>query len=165
MPKEIEYKFTVVSNKWKKGINGIDYKQGYLNIEADKTVRVRLEGDKGKLTIKGKKIGPEGVEFEYDIPKEDAEYLLENLCIKPLVEKKRYKVLFSGKYWEVDEFCGDNTGLVFAEIELSAADEQFERPEWAGNNVTNDPKYKNANLVNYPFCKWTAEEKKTHSLK
>ncbi|MBZ0200017.1 MAG: CYTH domain-containing protein [Ignavibacteriaceae bacterium] len=165
MPKEIEYKFTVVSDDWRKGINGIDYKQGYLNIEQGRTVRVRIEGDKGKLTIKGKKIGPEGAEFEYNIPLEDAEYLIEYMCIKPLIEKKRYKIEFADKTWEVDEFYGENEGLVFAEIELTGAGEPFEKPYWIGRDVTEDVKYKNANLVNYPFRKWSEAEKKTHYLK
>ncbi|MEJ2617025.1 MAG: CYTH domain-containing protein, partial [Ignavibacteriaceae bacterium] len=117
-------------------------------------VRVRLEGEVSKLTIKGEKKGPSGKEFEYQIPFDDAIYILENLCFKPLIEKKRYKVNYSGFTWDVDEFLGENEGLVIAEIELDRIDQEFNKPAWVGENVTGDPKYKNANLVRNPFKNW-----------
>ncbi|NCS88916.1 MAG: adenylate cyclase [Ignavibacteria bacterium CG2_30_36_16] len=164
MPKEIEYKFTVASVEWEKDSSVKYYKQGYLSIEKGRTVRIRLEGDKAKLTIKGEKVGPEGAEFEYDIPLEDAQNILEKLCLKPLIEKSRYFVNYAGKLWEVDEFCGENSGLLLAEIELDNQTDIFEKPPWLGKDVTNDPKYKNANLVNYPFNRWSKEEKQNHYL-
>ena len=151
---EIEYKFIVTSNEWKKNSKGVYYKQGYLSTENKRTVRVRLEGEISKLTIKGEKTGPSGKEFEYEIPYEDAVYILENLCLKPLIEKKRYKINYDGFIWDVDEFLGENEGLVIAEIELDKIDRKFNKPNWIGENVTLDPKYKNANLVKNPFKNW-----------
>lgn len=151
---EIEYKFLVTSNEWKKKSGGVFYKQGYLSVDKKKTVRVRTEGKKAKLTLKGEKTGPSGKEFEYEIPYKDAEYILDNLCIKPLIEKKRYKIKYDGFTWDVDEFFGENEGLVLAEIELESIDQKFKKPDWVGEDVTRDPKYKNANLVKNPFIKW-----------
>ena len=151
---EIEYKYLVISDEWKKEVEGVLYKQGYLLVEKIKTVRVRLEGETAKVTIKGEKIGPSGKEFEYDIPFNDAVYILENLCIKPLIEKKRYKIKYEGFIWDVDEFFGENEGLVLAEIELESIDQKFSKPGWAGENVTDDPKYKNSNLVKNPYKNW-----------
>lgn len=152
--KEIEYKFLVKSGEWKKNAKGVLYKQGYLSTELGRVVRVRLEGENAKLTIKGKKTGPEGAEFEYDIPKKDAEYILENLCLKPLIEKTRYNIEFEGNIWEVDEFYGENEDLVLAELEVESTKQKFNKPDWIGKEVTNDPKYKNANLVSNPFSNW-----------
>lgn len=151
---EIEYKFLVTSDDWKKNLDGIYYKQGYLTIDNKRTVRVRLEGERSKLTIKGEKKGPSGKEFEYEIPFDDAVYLLEYLCLKPLIEKIRYNIKYDGFIWEIDEFLGDNEGLVLAEIELKSVGQTFNKPDWVGENVTNDPKYKNANLVKNPFNNW-----------
>ena len=151
---EIEYKFTVISDDWRKNSKGVFYKQGYLSTENKRTVRVRLEGEVSKLTIKGVKTGPAGKEFEYEIPVDDAVYILENLCIKPLIEKKRYKVNYDGFIWDVDEFLGENEGLVVAEIELDRIEQEFNKPGWVGKNVTGDPRYKNANLVRNPFKNW-----------
>lgn len=151
---EIEYKFLVNSDEWKKKSKGVYFKQGYLTIDKTRTVRVRLEGEISKLTIKGEKKGPSGKEFEYEIPYEDAVYLLENLCFKPLVEKKRYKIIYDDFIWDIDEFLGENKGLVLAEIELESEAQRFNKPDWVGENVTDDPKYKNANLVKNPFKNW-----------
>jgi adenylate cyclase len=151
---EIEYKFLVKSGNWKMNSTGIYLKQGYLTTDSKRTVRVRMEGEISKLTIKGEKTGPSGKEFEYEIPNEDAFYILENLCIKPIIEKKRYKIIYDGFTWDVDEFLAENKGLVVAEIELESEDQTFNKPDWVGDNVTNDPKYKNANLVKNPFKNW-----------
>ncbi len=152
--KEIEFKFLVASNKWRKNAKGITYRQGYLSTDPGRVVRVRLEGEIGKLTIKGKRKGPEADEFEYGIPKPDAEYLLEHLCLKPLIEKTRYKIEFDGNIWEVDEFHGVNKGLILAEIEVESKDQKFRKPVWIGEDVTKDPGYRNANLVANPYSKW-----------
>ena len=151
---EIEYKFLVSSDEWRKNATGEIYKQGYLSNENETTVRVRLEGGKAKLTIKGKKEGPSGKEFEYDIPYDDAVYILENLCIKPLIEKKRYKIEYDGFIWEVDEFYGENKGLILAEIEVESTDQKFSKPNWIGEDVTADQRYKNSNLVKNPYKNW-----------
>jgi adenylate cyclase len=152
--KEIERKYLVTSNEWKDNTQGMLYRQGYLSIEPGRTVRVRLEGEAGKLTIKGKKENGEGDEFEYDIPGDEAVYIIEHLCLKPVIEKMRYKINYQGNTWEVDEFFGENTGLVLAEIELDSVDQKFEKPGWVGEDVTEDQRYKNANLVKKPFGEW-----------
>jgi adenylate cyclase len=157
---EIERKFLVKNNGWQKGVKGIKYQQGYLSTDSSRTVRVRLEGKLGKLTIKGKKIGIAGDEFEYDIPADDAKYLLDNLCKKPTIKKTRYRVPFENLIWEVDVFEGENKGLVIAEVELNSADQKFKTPSWIGKEVTQDHRFRNANLVANPFSKW--KDKLTH---
>jgi CYTH domain-containing protein len=151
---EIERKFLVKSSDWLIGHKGVVYKQGYLSTEASRTVRIRLEGEKGKLTIKGKKKGIAGIEFEYSIPKGDAEYLLKNICRKPIIEKIRYKIKFGGFIWEVDIFDGENKGLKLAEIELQSINQEFRTPDWVGEEVTHDRRFRNANLVSNPFSNW-----------
>jgi len=154
MGKEIEKKFLIINEDWRGFAEGKKYCQGYLAAEDGKTVRVRIIGDKGFLTIKGRTIGETRLEFEYEIPLEDARELLRELCRKPLIEKTRYKIPFKGFIWEVDEFAGENRGLIFAEIELKYEGEKFSQPHWIGQEVTGDPRYYNANLVNNPFPKW-----------
>lgn len=151
---EIERKFLVKNNRWRKAAKGVVYQQGYLSTDSSRTVRVRLEGKLGKLTIKGKKIGVAGDEFEYDIPTNDAKYLLDNLCKKPTIKKTRYRVSFENFIWEVDVFEGENKGLVLAELELKRADQKFKTPGWIGKEVTRDHRFRNANLVANPFSKW-----------
>jgi CYTH domain-containing protein len=151
---EIERKFLVKSSDWLTGHRGTVYKQGYLSTEASRTVRIRLEGEKGKLTIKGKKKGIAGIEFEYSIPKNDAEFLLKSLCKKPIIEKIRYKIKFGGFIWEVDIFSGENKGLKLAEIELQSINQEFKIPDWVGEEVTHDRRFRNANLVSNPFSNW-----------
>jgi adenylate cyclase len=154
MAKEIERKFLVTSDEWKENAQGTLYRQGYLSIERKRTVRVRFEGEKGKITIKGEKKKGEGDEFEYEIPGDEAAYMIEHLCLKPTIEKMRYKINYKGSTWEVDEFFGENSGLILAEIELKSVDQKFEKPKWIGKDVTEDPRYKNANLVKKPFVEW-----------
>ncbi|MBB5351548.1 CYTH domain-containing protein [Haloferula luteola] len=150
---EIERKFLVVGDDWREG-QGVLFRQGYLNGHPDRTVRVRLEGDRGVLTIKGRSEGISRLEFEYPIPCEDAAELLEKLCERPLIEKRRYRVPSAGSVWEVDEFFGENEGLVVAEIELESAEQGIELPTWVGREVSDDPRYFNSNLVKYPFQQW-----------
>ncbi len=151
---EIERKFLVTSTEWKSNSTGILYKQGYLNTEPGRTVRVRLEENRGKLTIKGIKKNGIGDEYEYDIPGTDAAYLIDHLCLKPIIEKVRYKVKFKRHTWEIDEFLNENKGLILAEIELESPIEEFEKPVWVGKDVTEDQRYKNSNLIKNPFTKW-----------
>jgi adenylate cyclase len=154
MAKEIERKFLVTSNEWKSISKKKLYRQGYLAINNGGVVRVRTVSDKGYITIKSQRNNLTRDEFEYEIPFEDAEYMLENLCIKPLVEKYRTKINYNGMVWEVDEFIGENEGLIVAEIELEYENQKIDLPNWLGAEVTNDPKYYNSNLVNMPYSKW-----------
>ena len=154
MGTEIEKKFLITDNAWRSLASGVTYRQGYLNITKERTVRVRTIEDKGFLTIKGIATGASRAEYEYEIPAADAEAMLDDLCEKPLIEKSRYKIDFGGFVWEVDEFFGENQGLIVAEVELESEDQQFEKPEWIGEEVTGDPRYFNANLIHNPFSKW-----------
>ena len=151
---EIERKFLVRGNGWRTDGAGVAYRQGYLSTVPERTVRVRLARDKGYLTIKGIAVGATRAEYEYEIPAAEAGELLDNLCIHPLIEKTRYRVEHQGLTWEVDEFDGDNAGLVIAEVELDAEDQAIILPDWVGNEVTADRRYYNSNLIACPFTRW-----------
>ncbi|MGA7278154.1 MAG: CYTH domain-containing protein, partial [Desulfocapsaceae bacterium] len=139
---------------WKALGSGVAYRQGYISVSKEHTVRVRIAGEKGFLTIKGGQVGAGRLEFEYAVPPAEAEIMLEQLCIKPLIEKNRYQITYRGSLWEVDEFFGDNQGLVVAEIELRSEDQPFDKPDWIGLEVTGDPRYYNASLISYPYSAW-----------
>ena len=151
---EIEKKFLLKGSDWKQLAAGTAYRQGYLSSVKERTVRVRTINDKGFLTIKGISVGAVRREYEYEIPVEDANALLDELCEKPIIEKNRYKVEFSGFVWEIDEFFGENDGLVVAEIELESEDQLFDRPKWVGEEVTGDARYFNSNLIKHPYSRW-----------
>lgn len=151
---EIERKFLVRGDGWRSGAAGQEIRQGYLCFDPDRTVRVRLSGNQGYLTVKGRARGLVRAEFEYPIPGPDAQALLDHLCVAPLVEKTRYRVTHAGRVWEVDEFWGENRGLVLAEVELADPAEKLDLPDWAGEEVTRDPRYANANLARNPFRRW-----------
>lgn len=153
MAKEIERKFLVTGDGWRQA-EPVRYRQGYLSTDPGRTVRVRIAGDRAKLTIKGKTAGCTRSEFEYSIPLEDAEELLE-LCEQPIIDKDRRKIDVGGFTWEVDEFHGENGGLILAEIELDAEGRRFPLPGWVGREVTDDPRYYNANLVTNPVARWS----------
>lgn len=154
MAKEIERKFRVKTDAFLKDIAGTPYRQGYLSTVKERTVRVRRVGDEAWLTIKGVSVGASRSEYEYKIPVEDAEEMLDHLCEHPLIEKTRYRIPYAGLTWEVDVFTGDNAGLVVAEVELRDKDQDIPLPDWVGEEVTDDPRYFNANLVSYPFKDW-----------
>lgn len=154
---EIERKFLLASDAWRQGATGVEYCQGYLSRDPARTVRVRIAGSKGFLTIKGRNEGVARAEFEYAIPLEDARELMA-LCEGPLIEKCRYNVEFAGFMWEIDEFFGENAGLIVAEIELPAADTEFARPEWLGVEVSSDPRYYNSSLSRTPYSRWTGTQ-------
>ncbi|MCI0513595.1 CYTH domain-containing protein [candidate division KSB1 bacterium] len=154
MGKEIERKFLVPGDAWRKLATGTHYRQGYLSTVKERTVRVRTIDAQGFLTIKGISIGATRREYEYEIPVRDANAMLDLLCERPLIEKFRYKIVDHGHTWEVDEFEGENQGLIVAEIELSAENESFNIPEWIGKEVTGDPKYFNSNLIKNPYSRW-----------
>ena len=154
MGKEIERKFLVKDNSWRALAPGTKYRQGYLNSAKERIVRVRTIDDKGYLTIKGITLGATRVEYEYEIPVAEAEAMLDELCEKPLIEKNRYKIDYERLIWEVDEFFGENQGLIVAEVELESEDQDYEKPVWIGDEVTGDPKYFNSNLIINPYLKW-----------
>jgi len=142
MATETERKFLVNKEKWNALLKpkGTLLRQGYLLIEPDKTIRVRIKDSKGYLTIKGRSVGATRQEFEYEIPLDDAEQLLSGFPVSE-VRKVRYDIFFKGRKWEVDEFLDDNEGLIIAELELKSETEVFERPEWIGLEVTKEEKY------------------------
>ena len=151
---EIERKFLVKDDSWRSQAEGTKYRQGYLNRDKERTVRVRTIHDKGFLAVKG--MTEEGTrrEYEYQIPLVDAETLLEEICEKPLIEKNRYKITIGGVTWEVDEFFGENEGLIVAEVELENKAQVFDKPAWIGKEVTRDTRYFNSNLIKTPYSKW-----------
>ncbi len=156
MPIEIERKFLVKKDLWNKKRKHLDHtfiRQGYLNRNAERTVRVRVRDNNGFLTVKGKNEGISRKEFEYDIPLKDAKQLLE-LCEGGLIEKRRYTLSYDGMLWEIDEFFGDNEGLIIAELELEDEKESFSLPEWIEKEVSTDNRYYNSNLIKEPFNKW-----------
>ena len=152
---EIERKFLVSSDAWRALGEPTLLRQGYLCADPERTVRVRIEGEQGVLTIKSKNEGASRGEWEYPIPLAEAEELLDGLCERPLVEKYRRRIDFKGFTWEVDEFLGENAGLVVAEIELPAEDAAFDLPDWIGKEVTGERRYYNSSLIRLPFSKWT----------
>ena len=154
MGREIERKFLVDGTGWRTG-PGIEYRQGYLSSVKERTVRVRRAGEKAYLTVKGVNVGASRSEYEYEIPVSDANEMLEQLCPRPLVEKRRYRVEHAGLTWEIDEFSGENAGLVLAEVELTSEELEILRPPWVGKEVTDDPRYFNANLVEHPYQTWS----------
>jgi CYTH domain-containing protein len=153
MAVEIERKFLVKGDDWRALAKGTAYRQGYLPSERC-TVRVRTAGSRAFLTIKGLTVGATRSEFEYEIPPADAVTMLETLASKPLIEKTRYAIAVGDVTWEIDEFSGDNAGLIVAEVELTHEDQAFDKPHWVGEEVTHDRRYFNANLARLPFTRW-----------
>jgi CYTH domain-containing protein len=154
MAVEIERKFLVKNNAWRSLATGCLYRQGYLPSQNLTTIRVRTVGDRGYLTIKGKNTGMSRLEFEYEIPLADANQLLETLCQMPLIEKYRYCIAWGNHTWEVDEFLGQNQGLILAEVELKHETEAIAIPDWIGQEVTGDRRYYNVNLAKIPYSQW-----------
>lgn len=151
---EIERKFLVLHDGYKSGAKMTFIKQGFLNDDLQRTVRVRVADGKACITIKGPSDGPERPEFEYPVPIADAEFMINELCIPPILVKNRFVLQFSGWTWEVDEFMGDNAGLVIAEVELPDKGSKLELPEWIGREVTGETRYYNANLIRHPYKDW-----------
>ena len=158
MATEIERKFKVKSDEYKKIGKPLNCKQGYLDTQNEPLVRVRIMGKKAYLTLKGKNEGIRRLEFEYEIPVLDAEELLSNFCSTTLIEKNRYILSLEEKIWEVDEFLGENFGLVIAEVELLSENDNFNKPSWIGQEVSHDTKYYNYKLVEHPYSKWNEVE-------
>ena len=156
MATEIERKYLVELEAWQEAkINAkhSHISQGYLSLEAERTVRVRIKKERASLTIKGKTQGVSRLEFEYEIPIEDGLALLK-ICQGSIIEKKRFILEYDNLVWEVDEFEGDNAGLIVAEVELESEDQVFALPPWIKEEVSEDSRYYNANLVQHPFKDW-----------
>lgn len=153
MGTEIERKFLVTGEAWKTNAP-LELRQGYLSSEPARCVRVRTDGTQGYLTVKGISVGATRAEYEYPIPLADANEMLDQLCLRPLIEKRRHRVIHENHTWEIDEFLGDNQGLVLAEIELESESESWKSPEWLGIEVTSDMRYQNVNLAQHPFQRW-----------
>lgn len=154
MAKEIERKFLVQGDGWRTLAEGQYYCQGYIPTQGQQTVRARIIGEQGYLTLKGATVGLSRSEFEYEIPLVDAQNILAELCQLPLIEKHRYKIPMNELVWEIDEFLGENQGLILAEVELTHPKQMVELPGWIGQEVTGDPRYYNSNLVRTPFKDW-----------
>ncbi len=154
MGREIERKFLVKGDLWCKNTHGLLYRQGYLCTLKDRTVRIRTVDQKGFLGIKGITRGISRDEYEYEIPFSDASRILDTLCEHPLIEKKRYEMEYDGVLWQVDVFTGENKGLVLAEVELEDEFQEVSIPDWIGEEVSEDPRYFNVNLVKNPFTSW-----------
>ena len=155
MGTEIERKFLVVGEAWRGLAPGVMYRQGYLSTVKERTVRVRTVGEQAYLTIKGVSQGLARAEFEYEIPLQDANAMLDDLCERPLIDKTRYKIQIGGLTWEVDEFRAENAGLIIAEVELEDAAQSIVIPGWVGAEVSDDPRYFNANLIRCPYKDWS----------
>lgn len=160
MALEIERKFLLRSDAWREAVRARTLlRQGYLSSGSRCSIRARIADDRAWLNLKSKRSGMTRLEYEYPIPRADADEILSQLCDGPLVEKYRHEVTLGAHTWEIDEFLGDNAGLIVAEIELGAENEAFERPSWLGKEVTDDPRYYNFNLAKHPFTRWTTAER------
>ena len=159
MATEIERKFLVVGEAWRSATaKTIAMRQGYLTRDGKSSVRVRLTDAEARLNLKAAVVGTTRLEYDWPIARAEAEEILEQLCLRPLIEKLRHIIEVGGRQWEVDEFLGDNAGLVVAELELLAADEEFEHPAWLGREVTQEQRYYNQALALRPYCEWSAAE-------
>jgi len=155
MATEIERKFLVTNDSWRKDVTSTtEYTQGYLATERSCSIRIRVEKDRASLNIKSATLGISRNEYDYPIPLSEANEILQELCIKPLLKKTRFHVPHGDHVWEIDVFDGDNKGLVVAEIELARPDEPFSRPDWLGEEVSDDPRYYNVCLVKHPYQEW-----------
>ncbi len=157
MATEIEHKFLIANDDWRnQAVDSRSITQGYLNAHADCSVRVRISGNEANINIKSAALGIERSEFEFPIPLREAQAMLETFCGDKLVSKTRYHVPYADHTWEIDVFDGTNKGLIVAEIELDAVDEVFSRPDWLGREVSNERRYYNVNLIEHPYCNWSA---------
>jgi adenylate cyclase len=155
MALEIEHKFLLANDSWRENVShSVIYKQGYLSSQATSSIRVRISDKQAWLNIKSATIGTQRSEYEYEIPLSDAHEILHGLCLKPVIEKTRHFVTHENHLWEIDEFDGENVGLIVAEIELDALDEIFAKPDWIGAEVTQDVRYYNNNLAKNPYSAW-----------
>ncbi len=159
MHTEIERKFLVLNESWRQQAKATEFWQGYIYSDSKCLVRIRMEGERAFLTLKGPKQGIARAEFEYAIPSKDAVELLNHLAFKPLIHKIRHTLYIGEHLWEIDEFCDENSGLFVAEIELKTEAEFFKKPKWLGKEVTFDARYRHASLAKIPYNTWTNEQK------
>ncbi|MEQ1543575.1 CYTH domain-containing protein [Methyloglobulus sp.] len=153
---EIEHKFLLANEDWRQHVKkSVKYKQGYLSSQPTSSIRIRISDNQAWLNIKSATIGTERLEFEYEIPLSDADEIINTLCRKPLIEKIRHFVTNDRNIWEIDEFQGENQGLIVAEIELSKVGQNFTKPHWLGAEVTHDLRYYNNNLALNPYINWS----------
>lgn len=153
---EIERKFLVKGDRWRSLATATPYRQGYIVATKERVVRVRIAGDQGYLTIKGESVGSRRAEYEYSIPVTDAAELLDTLCDRPQIEKVRYRLAIGDLVWEIDEFHGENAGLIMAEVELPREDYPVQLPDWIDAEVTQDSRYYNAYLSKHPYSTWNS---------
>lgn len=158
MATEIERKFLVTGDSWRKNARAAECRQGYLAAGPPVAVRIRIMDGKATLNIKKATLDIERLEFEYEIPTSDAEQMLDQLCEGCIIEKTRHRVEYAGEQWEVDEFAGANKGLIVAEIELDRPDQEFEKPPWLGQEVSGDPRYLNSSLSRKPYSLWGQQQ-------
>jgi adenylate cyclase len=152
---EVEHKFLLANDRWRAQVSRSEaFIQGYLASDSPSSIRVRICGERAWLNIKSATPGTQRHEFEYAIPVADAEEMIRSLCRRPLIEKIRHFVVVGEHTWEIDEFSGDNQGLIVAEIELAAAGEAFTKPDWLGEEVSDDLRYYNNSLVSHPYNTW-----------
>ncbi len=155
MATEIERKFLLLNEDWRAIVESdMQIVQSYLATNEFSSTRIRIQDDKANINIKSATLGISRTEFEYAIPVDDAQLMIDELCVKPVIEKTRYIVNHMQHTWEIDVFSGDNEGLIVAEIELSSPDETFEKPSWLGEEVSNDARYYNVCLVKNPYKTW-----------
>lgn len=155
MGREIERKFLLCSEAWREQVrDSVHLVQGYLLRGERSAIRVRISGEAAALNVKHTLDGIERLEYDYAIPLADAREMLEHVAQRPLIDKTRHHVVYGGLLWEIDEFHGENAGLLVAEIELASAEQAFDRPEWVGEEVSADPRYYNSNLSRHPYSQW-----------
>lgn len=155
MATEIERKFLLASAAWRdEVVESRRIRQGYLSRGANAAIRIRISGEHAELNIKSTRDGIHRLEFEYPVPLADADELMTQVALRPLIDKTRHIVRRAGHVWEIDEFHGENAGLIVAEIELGSADEVFDKPVWLGREVSEDPRYYNSSLSERPYSTW-----------
>lgn len=160
MAREIERKFLLANDDWRAAVSGsLAMRQGYLATTGEVSIRVRQEGDKAFLNLKSATLGISRDEFEFPLPATGAAEVLDRFCGERCIEKTRHYVKLGAHLWEIDEFSGQNAGLVVAEIELAAEDEAFERPAWLGREVSLERRYYNVCLLDHPYSRWSAAER------
>lgn len=158
MAVEIERKFLLASDAWREEVEkSLEMKQGYLSRDAQSSVRVRICNGRADLNVKSTRDGIYRLEYEYPIPLEDAEEMLRLVAHRPMIHKTRHILHRGGHCWEIDEFHGENAGLIVAEVELQSREETFERPPWLGREISTDARYYNSNLSKVPYSAWKDE--------
>ena len=155
MGTEIERKFLIVSEAWRTdAMDSVKMTQGYIAETEFCSIRIRIAGERAWLNIKEMKLGMRRGEFEYPVPAEEGQDMLRRFCVGGLIEKIRHQVRHGDHVWEIDEFAGSNLGLILAEVELSSVDERIDLPPWVGEEVTDDSRYYNIKLAQFPYLEW-----------